>query len=236
MRKYLLVSGCSFTTDDYVSLKHPQLACDWPKWPELLGEKLDMPVINVGKSGAGQEYIFSTLAENIVKYGDQIGLVIAAWSQIQRKDYATTNSLGQQKWMSSHIENKGDAIYFMNKSMQYFYMFQLLCEKYNLKYKQFCMIEPWKDYMKDQPIMQKSKHVDLGALQRKFVDNPFYDLIDKKHFIGWPIDNDVKDYAFNMQDLITKRRKIKSLQISDYDVHPNALGHEKYAEFIYENI
>ena len=65
MKKILLVSGCSFTTNIYESAHHPDLVADWPKWPELLAKKLDMSCLNVGKSGAGLEYIYTSIAKNI---------------------------------------------------------------------------------------------------------------------------------------------------------------------------
>ena len=65
MKKILLVSGCSFTTNKYESAHHPDLVADWPKWPELLAKKLNMNCINVGQSGAGQEYIYNSLVRNI---------------------------------------------------------------------------------------------------------------------------------------------------------------------------
>ena len=47
MRKKLIVSGCSFTTKDYVSSTYPDIDTSYPKWPELLAEKLDMDCINL---------------------------------------------------------------------------------------------------------------------------------------------------------------------------------------------
>ena len=62
MKKILLVSGCSFTTFDFKSTYHPEQ--DFyrvKKWPQLLAEKLDMDWINLGQSGAGNEFISNTL-------------------------------------------------------------------------------------------------------------------------------------------------------------------------------
>ena len=57
MRKILLVSGCSYTNKDFVSDYHSDMDTSWPKWPEILAKKLDMEVINLAYSGAGNEYI-----------------------------------------------------------------------------------------------------------------------------------------------------------------------------------
>ena len=45
--------------------------------PELLGEKLNMDVINLGNAGAGNEYIFASLYDHLNQINhDQIGMVM----------------------------------------------------------------------------------------------------------------------------------------------------------------
>ena len=66
MRKKLLVSGCSFATKDYRSSAYPQRDTSYPKWPELLAEKLDMDCIYLAFSGAGNEFIFQTLLISVL--------------------------------------------------------------------------------------------------------------------------------------------------------------------------
>ena len=63
MKKILLASGCSMTDSNYVSETNPEIDCSWPKWPELIAKKLDMECINLGRNGAGNEYIYSSLLE-----------------------------------------------------------------------------------------------------------------------------------------------------------------------------
>ena len=93
--KYLIVSGDSNTTAYFDSISHPDMDFSYKKWPELLAEKLGMKVINVARSGQGNEFIYSTIRDEIVKIEDksQIGLVIAAWSQAPRKDYRSIERL-----------------------------------------------------------------------------------------------------------------------------------------------
>ena len=91
MKKILLASGCSMTDSNYVSETNPEIDCSWPKWPELIAKKLDMECINLGRNGAGNEYIYSSLLEKILEKKDQIGLVMVGWTQCQRKDYQEWN-------------------------------------------------------------------------------------------------------------------------------------------------
>ncbi len=88
MKKKLIVSGCSFTDKNFESMSAPDYDCSFPKWPELLAEKLGMECINLGFSGAGNNYIYSTLLEEIIRTPkNEIGLILAAWSQVNREDY-----------------------------------------------------------------------------------------------------------------------------------------------------
>ena len=40
-RKVLIASGCSFTNENFRSDFHHDMDCSWPKWPELLAEKIN---------------------------------------------------------------------------------------------------------------------------------------------------------------------------------------------------
>ena len=61
MKKILIVSGDSFSDKHFQTMIHPELDTSWPKWPEMLAEKLDMDCINLGRCGAGNDYIYETL-------------------------------------------------------------------------------------------------------------------------------------------------------------------------------
>jgi len=77
MKKILLVSGCSYTDKNFESIFHPNLDTSWTKWPELLAEKLNMNCVNLGYSGSGNDYVYSSLLDYIVKDNNDIGLVIS---------------------------------------------------------------------------------------------------------------------------------------------------------------
>jgi len=89
MKKILIASGCSYTDNQFRSAAHPEMDTSWPKWPEIVAKELDMTCINLGRSGAGNEYIYSSLHDIILRVKDksQIGLVIAGWSQCFRHDF-----------------------------------------------------------------------------------------------------------------------------------------------------
>jgi len=99
-RKKLIIGGCSYT-DNYarsINMKanlkrakgHARIENmkEFPIWGELLAEKLDMDLINLGKCGFGNKAIYHTLTDEILTKKD-IGLVVAMWSEAQRVSFFT---------------------------------------------------------------------------------------------------------------------------------------------------
>ena len=257
MKKILLASGCSFTDENFESPVHPELDCSWPKWPEILANKLDMECINLGHNGGGNEYIYSTLLEQILKTKDksQIGLVIPAWTQCQRKDYQESY-LGA--WRQKRIDDPGDVFSWVRKSLRYMISLQLICERYNIPLKQFQMLNLFDGWIrglkktdaevianKDNPFFnQYYKYPGLNPIkdqakcQQLMLDAESY--INVKDFIGWPT---LKIFGgFNIEeDTLRDPNKIypnylTDLLVSRFDVHPNGKGHKKIAEFLYDRL
>ena len=97
MKKVLIASGCSFTEKNFISTFHPEMDCTWDKWPELLAQKLDMDCINLGSRGAGNEYIYNSIVQRLLKIKkNRVGLVMAGWSSAKRFNFKVTkNSMGE---------------------------------------------------------------------------------------------------------------------------------------------
>ena len=242
MRKILLVSGCSNTDKDFYSELHPDMDCSWPKWPELLAKKLDMDCVNLAKSGAGNEYIYRSLLNCITRSDiSNIGLVIPAWSQCNRKDYQEGN-LG--RWTNERIDPNGDVFSWVKKSLDYFLSFQILCEKYNLPYMHVHMLHLYKDWLnglrprEGTPGFNKGfRYVYPGNREKdikkiiKFIDN-YEELINTEKFIGWPLHSEMGGYCLQQKLIKPEDDTI----ISNLDSHPNKLGQEKIAEFIYDRL
>ena len=245
MKKILLVSGDSFTDPEWWSEFHPELEVDWPKWPEILAKKLDMDCVNLGKSGAGQEFIYTSLLEYITnpqKDISRIGLVIPAWSQCQRKDFQ--RGWGG-RWTNRRLDVDGDIFSWINRSLKYMLSFQILCERYNLPYKQTQMINLFTDvlsglrpgdsevkegiYPKDYKMpytgnAEKDKQKILKMI------SDYEDKINVNNFIGWPMFNELGGFSLSYK-VLKKRDKI-----SELDSHPNKQGHERIAEFLYDRL
>lgn len=219
----MIVSGCSWCDPTFHSFYHPELVCDWPKWPEILAGKLGMECVNLGNSGSGSEYIYNSLLETVPITSD-IGLVIASWSKSERRDWQKPD----KTWDSARIDEKGDNEYWIQRQLRYYYSFQILCEYLKVPYKQVQMLSPT-----EFTGANASGHIGRNKALVSFGTNPMIDLINENNFIGWPPFKEL--LGFNIQNKIIET-KDRRFQISNEDAHPNKKGHELIADFMYENI
>jgi len=259
MKKILLVAGCSYSNERWTSIHHPKLDVSWPKWPQLLADKLDMKLINLSESGAGQEYIYSNIIDKLQTIEhSKIGLVIAAWSTAPRRDYQIESLyLQKAKWTNDMYDSKGCMRYWIDRSLRYYYSLQMVCENLKIPYKQFQMIDLFKGYLWQQIIAKRTNDFDGDYVkqipilnephqltkeekewkekeEKKYLaqihNSPYYEIINN-NFIGWPTDPRLNGYSLSdkVLDNTTDR-------ISKIDLHPNKQGQEKLAEFIYDRL
>ena len=259
--KYLIVSGDSNTTDNFDSITNPDLDFSYKKWPELLAEKLGMEVINVARSGQGNEFIYTTIRNEIVKIEDksQIGLVIAAWSQAMRGDYRevpndydpkvnlpTTKHYHWSPWRSQRINTHGNLPGWVQKSLGHYLDFQILCERYNLPYVHFQMIELYEHFIEGVKPSQNEVHYgadpDTRAIypgDREKDEQNIIKMIleyEKKlntdKFIGWPPVEKLGGFRFK-DKLDLWSQKDSPRRVSNIDNHPNGLGHVAICDRLY---
>ena len=236
MRKLLIAGGDSNTDDNYVSDFHPNLKCDWKKWPEILADKLDMDFINLGKSGQGQEYIYTSVLEEIHKHdSNDIGLVVAGWSTAPRRDYYDKN-----KWWAIRWDTLGNSDYFIKRTLQYQYSLQSVCENLTIPYYHFSMLSPWhipEGYACGAKVGSetekwpdaKDTFIPEEAWIAKFMSETLYQKIDERNYIGWPIHKKIG--GFCMFDLLQEKHRI-----SEMDYHPNKEGHKEITDIILNGI
>lgn len=244
MKKILLVSGCSNTERSFYSEIHPEMDCSWPKWPELLAEKLNMDCVNLAKSGAGNEYIYTSILKYITENDtSNIGLVIPAWTQCQRKDFSSGWNM---RWTNERIDPNGDVFSWMRRSLDTYLSFQILCERYNLPYMQAQMLSPYQDWLAGlrprdlDPILKEDpnwRHTYPGKADvdnKKILDfiDTYEDKINSSKFIGWPLSNEYGGFSLQKRLIYLKDKTM----LSSIDHHPNKKGHEVIARFIYERL
>ena len=84
-RKILLAGGCSFTEHTRVSCYDSSLITDFPRWPEVLAEKLDMECVNLGRWGCSNQLISTNIYEYLIENPKkEIGLVCCLWTEYTR--------------------------------------------------------------------------------------------------------------------------------------------------------
>lgn len=91
--KHLVVSGCSFTTNEHVPDRS-----DW-NWPNILAKDTNMIIHNLATAGAGNTHI----ANSIIVYLEKTQLppedvlVIAMWSGTGRIDFTVSTEIDPRK-------------------------------------------------------------------------------------------------------------------------------------------
>jgi hypothetical protein len=240
LMKYLIVSGDSNTDPNFDSISHPDWDFTYPKWPELLGEKLGMKVINVARSGQGNEYIYTTLRNEIIKIKNksEIGLVIATWTQAPRRDFKNEISSNHQSWSSLRFDTHGNLPYWVERTLGYMLNFQILCERYDVPYAHFQMIEMYEHFLEGHWPSQNDIHYGADPKvqavypgddikDEKVIFNMFMeyeDKLDTSKFIGWPPVKKLGGFRFKDQ-LDLWRIKDSPRRVSPVDNHPNGEGH-----------
>ena len=249
MRKKLVASGDSFTAGLTPKDKNGKMIIDiggksinpsFPLWPELLGEMLDMDVINLGLSGTGNEYIYNSLIDNLSTI-DNIGLTVSCWSSHDRLDFnfpqacktlrIDTNNF--EHWLYTgwpeRVKNKYKPVvdsmleknmvsseYNFFKSLRWYHAYQNFCEVNNIS------------YLQCSAILGGSGSANVkNNVKSMMLDHPIFYQIKEDNFIGWPIFNSLG--GFNMDD------KIGDNRVSEEDYHPNAKGHKIMADILYKH-
>lgn len=220
MKKILLVSGCSYGDKDFYSDHHPDMDCSWPKWPELLADKLDMVCINLCRCGAGQEYIYSSIIDKLQTIDhSKIGLVIAAWSTSPRRDYQNTNlrkykkyyeQHPEKRWLNDLIDVRGGIEYWIDRSLRYQYSFQTVCEHLNLPYKQVQMINLFQGHLIQSILCERVKNTN----DPQGPYNKFNNTFDQLKFSQYVHHKDLK-----MTDLEREWKNKKHNELVQYMYH-----------------
>ncbi len=270
MKKILLVGGDSFT-DKFYQRNAPGTIT----WPEIIAKKLDMRLVCVARSGAGNEQIYSSIQDYMCEVNpEDIGLILAGWSESQRMDFELVNMVDtayeykklsegmsefdiyetyrSKNWTSAIKSPRGDMYSHIRKSVRNFYNLQMLCENNNIKYKQFQMINLFKEQLDEFNKTEETYTFARNNAISYLKNSPQFNHINKEHFIGWPIYDEGNGFViadvtvhFDRMDENDKA-KVKKANLKDnfksaskkyiidsFDTHPNQAGHELIAEFVY---
>ena len=223
--KKLLCLGCSYTDDDYRS------DLDFPRWPSILGSKLKIDVVNLGRIAVGNEKIFYLLYDYLYDYFDVTDVCIL-WTGWYRQSFFETDSRDiTSSLIMRMIEEYQRGLphgfaykHFnlekvINLNLRMFYMARKLCESKGINYIcgqginaiQFSKIE-------------KLKKQGFNAPYDIFNLSNFHELCRLNRYWQGPMSR--------VLDMIDYENK-KEFHISDDDSHPNKNGHEAIANYFY---
>jgi hypothetical protein len=209
--KHIYACGCSYTDKNWRLAGTHRRVGGWPMWPEILGNHLGLPVVNLGKGGMGNDYILAVSMKYILDNHKNIELVAIAWSQGSRYMVYDKYHFNPSAWLEGdpndwYIKNKNLAYTFYenpyshsqylmnwlslrhelhlisNRYIRHVYTLQRLCEELNLRYIFAAALSPLQLHQ-----WQVLDNFDAQKELRHFTraDN-FYD-INIHNFIGWPV-------------------------------------------------
>jgi len=214
MKKILVVSGCSWTEHFTTSSISPNVDHNFPRWPQVLADKLNMDVINVSRSGAGNEFIYNRMIDTLCTTKN-VHLAICLWSGFDRWDFYNSSFQLTPKFKDGKREN-------IFKGVRLFHAFQNHCQLNKIP---FLQMQGFMGRGIENPL-----EWDIEAL----FSCAQFDIINDKNYIGWPIFKQLGGETMN--DNLNKNDSSKlELRISFEDTHPNNKGHELMAEIFYDN-
>lgn len=242
-QKELVCSGCSWTEHTKVSYIDKNKNTDFERWPEILAKKLGLKSVNLGKSGANNDYIHLTLTQYIVENYQNIDIVCVLWTNWLRYGFLNTQFRYLEiihNWGHDNIDVKYliKQINDMSESdraqiipniikhhiLNIFMPLQLLCHKYNIKILYMQGLSPLylSGYMTD--LLRYDRHLVYDYIEQ------YEKYFNKKIFHGWPLYKDLNGYA------ISNIINYNQYHISEEDRHPNYQGHELIADMFLDDI
>lgn len=213
--KRFFAFGCSFTQ------------YHWTTWPEIVAEDLNInDFYNLGKSGAGNEFIFNRLmqADQIFNLNEE-DLVIICWTNSAREDkfvgdWITPGNIYTQNEYSLDFVKK----YYAKPELSLLHDFAFIKasrillqhKKVQWHFLQMISVFDYHDQWKNIPVENKTLN-HLIAFEKKFFNPSFYEIL-------W--NNSVKN-KFNKENLLGNQIK--------NDGHPSPLEHFEYLKKIFDH-
>lgn len=248
--KKTIVSGCSWTDKNFTSLHHPEMDTSWKKWNDYVGEYYGWDVINVGRSGACNDYIIDSTLDVMYNIGytdvERCILALSQWQRfsIPNRAFINPNLL---KWPDNHTKQPQAAEFFkiypfnshfhncrVEDILFMLYRFLDICLTKNIEVVILQMIpgiEGFKDLNK--------KPANYFKLNNTILTNPYFTKIEVEasnnknvKILGWPFNTDMG--GLNIQHLLNERMPKDKWKISDQDGHPSAEGNKEIANIFTE--
>ena len=244
----LAAFGCSFTEKNFKSTIHKDLDTSYPKWPELLEGDWNA-VDNYGIGGCCNFLILENAIDKVLndKKISTVAIALSKWLRYTLPDGWSVNPAWSMRGHKYKVEDFGEqqvelykrmlliekrfptneknVLHRTNRILKLLRALTELCVYKNKKLIVFQMLK-----FADAP----NHNLNTAVYTSFMSDKNFYALddlnVNEKNidFINWPF---IDPMSKTLQQL-TENEKFA---VSKLDKHPNALGHQKIAEWIHEN-
>lgn len=242
------VFGCSFTTEDYKSVFHPELVFDFPKWPNLIAEHFNWNVINCAVSGYSNVDICDKASKFVLANSSIKRIVIALteWSRIytiwSNQNVGMYNRIKQSSY---YPREEHEEKYLKDIKLIEIAGWDQFREKTNINDQIFSLIvlaKLCKLYDVELSIFQNLPFLPyFGSFNRKNIvlqigsDNRWEEM--KKMYnvkmLGYPMIGEIggKEAIVDIRNQVSHNK----FQISEEDTHPNSYGHKLISQWFIEN-
>lgn len=256
----IVTSGCSFTEFDYNLFNDTEfkkygfdienLPFDIPRydcWPVLLEKKLNVKVTNFGRKNSGNYGMCKRVQDYVVKNHSKIKFCIIALSEWHRAEYSTTLKRLTKEQESNLFPKSSFYLQCVDSTLRSMYELQSVCNKYNIPCVFFQLLKPFPA----GPAVKYLFHSKMMKLHKKIMkrtlENPYFDLINKKYCIGWPFLKDLGGHSLWETHFVKRNDttigNILVIKFHDDDLtkpylgklndwHPNQKGHQMICDYI----
>jgi hypothetical protein len=256
-REILLAAGCSFTDPNFrsldASLKESEKG-GWPMWPEIIAKRLNFKSINMGKYGAGNDYIFNQVVDQL-HIQKNIKLVIVMWSGWDRFNYMgklvtpipyfLLNNLKELEPIKevlkdhSNLSDYDNTFFNMDQdaalkysknlidtNLRYMFLLSYILKEKNIPYIFLQGVKPFPYNGLNLVENIKFKYTTKMILN-DLLNNVYFEKLDKDpNIMGFPFLKPLN--GFCIRDFVITEKDI----ISPSDTHPNKHGQIKIANSI----
>ena len=243
-RKKLIAIGCSFTEHYLTSGMSPNTDFDFPRWPQHLADMLDMECVNLGKAGAGNDYILAKTVDATLKEKN-IGLVVLMWSEWRRMGFQCHTDWNRWTHITEHAERRpapgvpvGDLKNFILEKQNPPHATRNTLRRF-IHAEKILRDIPYMFLQGTQNVVFRRSPTAQGSIREtanEILKSPYLDYIENNisdKFIGWPAMIELGGYCIS--DILDKKDPSRSkFRISKTDHHPNAAGHKFMADFLYD--
>lgn len=222
--KYLFTNGDSWTWGQ--GLQEDQLdGIPRGQWPEVLGNKLNLKVINIAENGSSNERIFRSTMEWVIENKDKIEdtIIVIGWTVSDRWEWWDNF---EKSWTKCYANHGGDTLTYKMSKKWWTDFYTRFFDIDKMSYKSIVNIISLQNFLKQN----KCNYIFFQGFDQMF---NFTD--DKKLYSQLDYDNIIITENYDSMDSFL-RYKFEDYNdaIENIHGHPNREAHKLWAEELYK--